>query len=73
MLRDACKKKIAHILSFRDRGGGAAKIELSRISPKMSDFFVTSGRKKSLIFSGFRDKGVGGGGAIFQLSRKDKI
>ena len=38
-LRDACKKKIPHILSSRHRGGwGGAKSELSSKPLKMSDF-----------------------------------
>ena len=47
-IRDAYKKKIAHILSHRDRGGGGGEGGQNQMVskvPKISDFFVIASTK----------------------------
>ena len=73
ILRDACKKKIAHILSFRDRGWGGGRPKLNCLeNPENERFFYYFKGKNRSFLEVFETKG-GGRAAVLQLSRKDKI
>ena len=73
-LGDACKIKIAHILSLWDKGwgGGRQKSNCLKHVQKWAIFYCFPG-KKSLIFWGIWDKRWGGGRQFSVVSKRQNM
>ena len=73
-LRDACKKKIAHILSFRDRGWGGGRPKLNCLeNPENERFFYYFKRKNRSFLEVFETKGGGEGGSFAIVSKRQNM
>ena len=72
--RDACKKKIAHILSFRDRGWGGGRQKLNCLeNPENERFFYYFKGKNRSFLEVFETKGGGEGGSFAVVSKRQNM
>ena len=73
-IRDACKKKIAHILSFRDRGWGGGRPKLNCLeNPENERFFYYFKGKNRSFLEVFETKGGGEGGSFAVVSKRQNM
>ena len=73
LIRDACKKKIAHILSFRDRAWGGGRSKLNCLENPRNELFLLFLGKQFLILEVFETKGGGECGSLAVVSKRQNM